>query len=87
MSYYRDNPLDETVNTELMRVCKCVIPYLDRNVQKNVAIGLKFLELVNTINVYKEDNELDSSMTLERTGTWEEDLLRSIRGNLSSEKA
>lgn len=87
MSSYENNPLDQEVNTELMRVCKCVIPYLDRSVQKNVAIGLKFLELVNTINAYADPLNLSSSLSLSRQGHWEEDLLRSVKANLSPEKA
>lgn len=81
-----DNQLDQQVNTELMRVCKCVIPYLDRNVQKNVAIGVKFLELINTINTFSNDTSL-SSLSLTRQGNWEEDLLDNVKANLSPEKA
>ena len=87
MSSYRDNPLDEIVNTELMRVCKCVVPYLDRNVQKNVAIGLKFLELINTINTYADDATLDDTLSRSRDGNWQTDLLHSVRENLTPEKA
>lgn len=86
MPTYNDNPLDHQVNTELMRVCKCIIPYLDRNVQKNVAVGIKFLELVNTITAFSEDN-ISNDFSLMRQGNWEDDLLYSVRSNLSSEKA
>lgn len=87
MPSYQSNPLDQEVNTELMRVCKCVIPYLDRGVQKNVAIGLKFLELVNTINAYGDPLNSNNSISLTRQGHWQEDLLRSVRSNLSPDKA
>lgn len=87
MPTYRGNPLDESVNTELMRVCKCVVPYLDRNVQKNVAIGIKFLELVNTINTFNDATPLSPQLSLTRQGNWQDDLLQDIRSNLSSEKA
>lgn len=87
MPPYTPNPLDQEVNTELMRVCKCVIPYLDHGTQKNVAIGLKFLELVNTINTYSNTMNLSRSLTLERQGNWESELLRNVKSNLSPEKA
>ncbi|MGL5677400.1 MAG: hypothetical protein ACRDDX_13385 [Cellulosilyticaceae bacterium] len=87
MPSYQTNPLDQEVNTEFMRVCKCVIPYLDRNVQKNVAVGLKFLELVNTINAFSDPLHVSDSLSLSRQDRWEEDLLVNVRSNLSPEKA
>lgn len=87
MPPYSANPLDQEVNTELMRVCKCIIPYLDRGTQKNVAIGLKFLELVNTINTYSNTMNLSRSLSLERQGNWENELLHNVKSNLSPEKA
>ncbi|MEG0013974.1 MAG: hypothetical protein RR324_04515 [Cellulosilyticaceae bacterium] len=86
MSSYSNNPLDDKVNSEFMRVCKCMIPYLDRDVQKNIAVGLKFLELVNTINAYNDENVVNE-LSLTRQNNWEEDLLHNVRANLSPEKA
>lgn len=86
MSSYSNNPLDDKVNSEFMRVCKCMIPYLDRDVQKNIAVGLKFLELVNTINAYN-DESIVNEISLTRQSNWEDDLLHSVRSNLSPEKA
>lgn len=86
MSSYSNNPLDDKVNSEFMRVCKCMIPYLDRDVQKNIAVGLKFLELVNTINAYNDESAVNE-LSLTRQNNWEEDLLHNVRSNLSPEKA
>lgn len=86
MPSYNNNHLDDTVNSELMRVCKCMIPYLDRDIQKNMAIGLKFLELVNTINAYNDENVIQG-LSLTRQDHWEDDLLHSVRSNISPEKA
>ena len=87
MPDYRDNPLDHEVNTELMRVCKCVIPYLDPGLQKNVAVGIKFLELINTMNAFSDLGSFNTNQSLTRQGHWDQDLLRSIRSNLSPDKA
>lgn len=86
MPSYSDNNFDRHVNTDLMRVCKCVIPYLDRDTQKTVAIGLKIVELINTINIYNDENII-GEMSLTRGDHWESDLLQSVRSNLSPEKA
>lgn len=86
MPSYSDNQLDRHVNTDLMRVCKCIIPYLDRDIQKTVAVGLKLVELMNTINIYN-DTSVVNELTLTRGENWEADLLRNVRSNLSPEKA
>ncbi|ONI37556.1 hypothetical protein AN639_07935 [Candidatus Epulonipiscium fishelsonii] len=77
------NDLDRCVNSEFMRVCKCVVPYLEQPVQKNVAIGLKVLELINTVNFYKG---LDGSLNRYREENWETTLLQEIKKNLEPEK-
>ncbi|OON90478.1 MAG: hypothetical protein ATN32_03830 [Candidatus Epulonipiscium fishelsonii] len=77
------NDLDRCVNSEFMRVCKCVVPYLEPPVQKNVAIGLKVLELINTVNFYKG---LDGNLTTYREENWETTLLLEIKKNLEPEK-
>ncbi len=87
MPPYKGNAFDDSINTELMRVCKCVIPYLDRDVQRNVAVGLKFLELMNTINNYADTSPLVSDFSMARQGNWQHDLLRDVRSSLSPDKA
>ena len=53
--YRSGNRLDDQVNTEFMRVCKCVLPYLDRGMQKNLAISLKALELISVMQLYSAE--------------------------------
>ena len=80
------NPLDSHVNSEWMRVCKCILPYLDRSTQKHLAISLKFMELMSVINLYSQQNAPDP-ISLTREGSWEKDLLHNVRSNLSADKA
>lgn len=81
-----NNTLDMAVNSDFMRVCKCALPYLDRDIQKNVAISLKILELMHTINLYNGSNAF-SDIPLEKEGNWQRELLRSITQNISPEKS
>lgn len=82
----RSNLLDEQVNTELMRVCKCVLPYLDTPIQKNLAVSIKLFELIGVMQLYSDESNY-GGMRLARSDDWEKDLLHSIRSNLSPEKA
>lgn len=82
----RGNQLDQQVNPEWMRVCKCMLPYLDRHTQKNLAISLKMLELVTVIQLYSKDNEIEP-IPMTRSASWEQDLLLDIKSNLSPEKS
>lgn len=87
-SYKTTNPLDAHVNTEWMRVCKCVLPYLDRQTQRNVAISLKFMELMSVMQLYSSNQTAPMDpISLTRSEHWENELLRSVRSNLSPEKA
>ncbi|MGL4737754.1 MAG: hypothetical protein ACRCW2_09910 [Cellulosilyticaceae bacterium] len=80
------NQLDQQVNPEWMRVCKSMLPYLDRHTQKNLAISLKMLELVTVIQLYSKDNEIDP-IPMSRSSNWEQDLLLDIKSSLSPEKS
>lgn len=82
----RGNQLDQQVNPEWMRVCKSMLPYLDRHTQKNLAISLKMLELVSVIQLYSKDNEIEP-IPMTRSANWEQDLLLDIKSSLSPEKA
>lgn len=80
------NPLDKEVNTDFIRICKCILPYLNRNAQKQLAISLKMLELVSTIQLFQDENLNDTFRTT-RQDNWEDELLLNIRDNISPEKA
>ncbi|OON95330.1 MAG: hypothetical protein ATN36_08645 [Epulopiscium sp. Nele67-Bin005] len=80
------NSLDVAVNTEFMRVCKCILPYLEKDVQRNVAISLKILELRNTINFYNDD-DIESEISADKSEAWQKNLLSEIGQNISSDKS
>lgn len=87
-SYKNTNPLDAHVNTEWMRVCKCVLPYLDRQMQRNLAVSLKFMELMSVMQLYADSHTTAMDpVSLTRSSNWENELLHSVRSNLSPEKA
>lgn len=83
--YRSGNHLDDQVNTELMRVCKCVLPYLDRGMQKNLAVSLKVLELFSVFQLYNSETAV-SEVPLMRGENWENKLLSEVRNNLDSDK-
>ena len=83
--YRSGNRLDDQVNTEFMRVCKCVLPYLDRGMQKNLAISLKALELISVMQLYNSDSPV-TEVPLMRSENWERTLLNDVRNNLDSDK-
>lgn len=83
---YNNNLLDEHVNTELMRVCKCMLPYMDQSVQKKMAITIKLFELISVMNLYA-DETIAPPITLTRGDDWEKHLLLDIRSQLNPEKA
>jgi hypothetical protein len=69
-----------------MRVCKCILPYLERSTQKNLAISLKVMELMSVVQLYQKEPTLDP-ISLTREGSWEKELLRNVRSSLSPDKA
>lgn len=83
--YRSGNRLDDQVNTEFMRVCKCVLPYLDKGIQKNLAISLKALELISVMQLYNSDSPV-TEVPLMRSENWERTLLNDVRNNLDSDK-
>lgn len=84
--YRSGNQLDDQVNSELMRVCKCVLPYLDRGMQKNLAVSLKVLELISAVQLYNSEPAV-SEVPLMRGENWENKLLSDVRHNLDPDKA
>lgn len=83
--YRSGNQLDDQVNTEFMRVCKCVLPYLDRGMQKNLAISLKALELISVMQLYNSEPPV-TEIPLMRGENWENKLLSDVRNSLDSDK-
>ncbi|MDA3730103.1 hypothetical protein PBV87_01060 [Niameybacter massiliensis] len=85
--YRSGNQLDDQVNTEFMRVCKSVLPYLDRGMQKNLAISLKLLEFISVVQLYNSDTiPVEPEPSMMRGENWENRLLTDIRNSLDSDK-
>ena len=85
--YRSGNLLDDQVNTELIRVCKSALPYLDRGMQKNLAISLKLLEVVSVIQLYNSDTTtLEPDLSMMRSENWENRFLTDVRNSLNPDK-
>ncbi|OOB78717.1 MAG: hypothetical protein BEN19_08610 [Epulopiscium sp. Nuni2H_MBin003] len=79
-----NNQLDYEINSELMKICKCILPYLERDTQRNVAIGLKILELINTVKFFEDIN---NSLSVQKDEDWQKALLLDVSKNLNPDKA
>lgn len=77
------NQLDQAINNEFLIVCKCILPYFDKNLQKQFAIAIKVIELINTIKFYNEDEFFSTP----KEGDWQQNLLIELSNHLSPEKA
>lgn len=85
--YRSGNLLDDQVNTELIRVCKSALPYLDRGMQKNLAISLKLLEVISVIQLYNSDTTtLEPDLSMMRGENWENRFLSDVRNSLNPDK-
>lgn len=85
--YRSGNLLDDQVNTELIRVCKSALPYLDRSMQKNLAISLKLLEVMSVVQLYNsETTALEPDPSLMRSESWENNFLLDVRNSLNPDK-
>lgn len=85
--YRSGNLLDDQVNTELIRVCKSALPYLDRGMQKNLAISLKLLEVMSVIQLYNSDTAaIEPDLSMMRGENWENRFLLDVRNSLNPDK-
>lgn len=80
------NTLDRAVNNDILRVSKSLLPYLHMDQQRPVAILIKAMELIYTINLYSKEDFVRSMTRSQDTG-WEKDFLNDVKTNLSSDKA
>lgn len=78
--------IDQEINNDTLVVCKCLIPYLDRDMQRNVAILIKAFELLYTIKLFSSD-EFVKSISVERKNGWHTRLLHDVRKNINPEHA
>lgn len=80
------NNLDRAINNEFLIVSKSLLPYLNVDRQKSVALVIKVMELVYTLNLFSNETSVRSMSRSQETG-WEKDFLTDVRNNLSSDKA
>ena len=80
------NTLDRAVNNDFLIVSKSLLPYLSLDKQRTVAIFIKVMELVYTMNVFSNETSVRSMSRSQETG-WEKDFLNDVKNNLSSDKA
>jgi hypothetical protein len=75
----KSSAIDEVSNNENMHIIKAAIPFLDYNIQKQLAIMVKFMELRNTINLYKDSDNFNKVEQLNLHHSPNETMLQSVR--------
>lgn len=81
-------PLDAQIHTESLRVCKCLIPYLPFEKQRDLSILIKVFELVSISNHFSNlDVASTTHLDLNRGENWQSDLLLSVKNNLDPKNA
>lgn len=81
-------PIDSEIHTEPLRVCKCLIPYLPFEKQRDLSIVIKVFELVAVADYFAGfDPEDIVTANSTRSETWQTDLLTSIKNNLDPKNA
>lgn len=78
--------LDRAVNNDALMISKSLLPYLKPDRQKPVAVLIKAMELMYTINLYSSEDFVRSMSRSQETG-WERNFLTDVKQNLSSDKA
>lgn len=80
------NTLDRAVNNDFLVVSKSLLPYLNSDKQRTVAIFIKVMELIYTMNVFSNESSVRSMSRSAEEG-WEKDFLNDVKNNLSDDKA
>lgn len=78
--------LDRAINNDFLTISKSLLPYLNSDRQKPMAIFIKVIELMYTIDLFSKEDAV-KSMTRGQAPGWEKDFLRDVKGQLSSDKA
>lgn len=78
--------LDHAINNDLLIVSKSLVPYLDVSRQKPIAILIKVIELLYTINLYSNPDAVLELSHAQEPG-WEKDFLKDVKNNLDNDKA
>lgn len=78
--------LDAATNNDFLMISKSLVPYLDADKQRAVAIFIKSFELISTIDLFSKE-EFVRSITQPRKEGWEKQFLSDIKANLSDDRA
>lgn len=80
------NSFDRAINNDFLVVTKSLLPYLNIDRQKPVAVFIKVIELLYTVNLYSNETATRSLSRGQDPG-WEKNFLRDVKNNLPQEKA
>lgn len=80
------NNLDRAINNDLLVVSKSLLPYLNMDRQKPLAIFIKVMELIYTVNLFSNEASIRSMSRSQESG-WERNFLNDVKNNLSEDKA
>lgn len=78
--------LDRAINNDVLIVSKSLLPYLNIDRQKPVAIFIKVMELIYTVNLFSNEASVRSMSRSAETG-WEKAFLNDVKTNLGTDKA
>ncbi|MCT4686771.1 hypothetical protein [Vallitalea sp.] len=74
--------IDTIVNSNEMNVVKAAIPYMSLENQKNLAVLIKFIELIKTVRLYN-DPAINEIQELNRPNITKKDMLYALRSRCS----
>lgn len=77
--------LDRAINNDILIVSKSLLPYLNIDRQKPMAVFIKVMELIYTINLFSNEASVRSMSRTQETG-WEKSFLNDVRSNLGDDK-
>lgn len=78
--------LDRAINNDILVVSKSLLPYLNIDRQKPMAVFIKLMELVYTINLFSNEASVRSMSRSQESG-WEKAFLNDVKANLGDDKA
>ncbi|MBE6023856.1 MAG: hypothetical protein E7231_11610 [Cellulosilyticum sp.] len=77
---------DRAINNDVLIVSKSLLPYLNIDRQKPMAIFIKAMELMYTVNLFSNEASVRSMSRTQETG-WEKSFLNDVKSNLGDDKA
>jgi hypothetical protein len=74
--------IDNVINSQEMNIIKASIPYMNLEVQKKLAVFVKFMELTKTMNLFT-NNSVTEISELNKSNNNPQQLLQAIRSHCS----